>query len=240
MLLIETYAHSMLWFNGAEETGPGPDPATTPLIPANLDHAEKGSADDHAASAHPANTSHGHHSHCGAAHVHAASREGGSGGSSLSKVTAWMTELGCLFHSVIIGVEVGILRDSWSKTSSLIIALVFHQMIEGLGLSSIIASAGFSRSKAFLMVLAYSTTTPLGIAIGIAIDSSYNPESRAALITQGTLDAVSGGLLLYIGVVHLIFPDFCSSPRMPSQHRLGMYTALVLSAGAMCGLAAWA
>ncbi len=49
---------------------------------------------------------------------------------------------------------------------ALLLALSFHQALEGLSLASVINGGGFSRRKALAMVATYSVTCPLGIAIG--------------------------------------------------------------------------
>lgn len=38
--------------------------------------------------------------------------------------------------------------------------------------------------------------------------SAYNPNSGAALLAIGILDAISGGVLLYAGIVELLVHDF--------------------------------
>lgn len=46
------------------------------------------------------------------------------------------------------------------------------------------------------MVALYSATTSIGIAIGIAVSASYDAEGVTAKAVQGTLNGVSGGMLL--------------------------------------------
>lgn len=43
------------------------------------------------------------------------------------------------------------------------------------------------------MAFIFTITTPIGIAIGIGIASTYNANSTNALITQGIFDSVSTG-----------------------------------------------
>ncbi len=43
------------------------------------------------------------------------------------------------------------------------------------------------------MAFIFTITTPIGIAVGIGIASTYNANSTNALITQGIFDAVSTG-----------------------------------------------
>lgn len=51
----------------------------------------------------------------------------------------------------------------------------------------------------------------VGAAIGLAIGNSYHEGSKAALGTQGTLNAVAAGILLYNGIVDLIIPGVRTS-----------------------------
>ena len=44
-----------------------------------------------------------------------------------------------------------------------------------------------------LMAFIFTITTPVGIAIGIGIQSTYNANSLNALIVQGIFDSVSAG-----------------------------------------------
>ena len=55
-----------------------------------------------------------------------------------------------------------------------------------------------------MLVLIFSLSAPIGIAIGIGIHSSYDANSATANITQGTLEAVSAGILLYVAFVSLL------------------------------------
>lgn len=92
------------------------------------------------------------------------------------------------------------------------------------------------------MIVLYSLTCPVGIAVGIGIASTYNGETEAARGVQGAFNGVSGGMLLYISLVQLIAEDMskafagAAGPRT----RLLSYAALLLGAGLMCMLAVWA
>ena len=55
-----------------------------------------------------------------------------------------------------------------------------------------------------MLVLIFSFSAPVGIAIGIGIHSSYDANSATANIIQGTLEAVSAGILLYVAFVSLL------------------------------------
>eukprot|EP00798_Chlamydomonas_sp_ICE-L_P027974 gene27974-8859_t len=160
-----------------------------------------------------------------------------------AQVAAYMFEFGCVAHSFIIGLSLGVTVDGRSQVVALLIALSFHQGLEGLGLGSVVTQAGFSRLKGILMVVAYSLTAPAGVAIGIVVANTYNAETNVAIAVQGTLNCISGGMLLYVSLIQLIAEDFSredlTNPTSISV-KLCTYAALVFGAFCMCLLAEWA
>lgn len=91
------------------------------------------------------------------------------------------------------------------------------------------------------MVFFFSVTTPLGIALGMAMSTSYKENSPKALITVGLLNASSAGLLIYMALVDLLAADFMG-PRMQGSVKLQLksYIAVFLGAGGMSLMAKWA
>ncbi|TKY74905.1 Fe(2+) transport protein 3 [Spatholobus suberectus] len=149
-------------------------------------------------------------------------------------------ELGIVSHSVIIGLSLGV-SQSPCTIRPLIAALSFHQFFEGFALGGCISQAQFEASSATIMACFFALTTPVGVAIGTAISSGYNPYSPGALITEGVLDSLSAGILVYMALVDLIAADFLSK-RMSCNFRLQIvsYCMLFLGAGLMSSLAIWA
>ncbi|KAG2434372.1 hypothetical protein HYH02_012387 [Chlamydomonas schloesseri] len=165
-------------------------------------------------------------------------------GSLRLKVLAYMFELGCVFHSFIIGISLGVNTSDLVEVRALLIALGFHQFLEGISLASVVLRGGFTMVKGMFMIITYSLTCPVGIAVGMAIASSYDAESENARGVQGTLNGVSGGMLLYISLVQLVAEDMGrfvpGSPNGGAGARLISFLALFLGAGCMCILAVWA
>lgn len=91
------------------------------------------------------------------------------------------------------------------------------------------------------MVLFFSLTTPVGIAVGIGVTDVYKENSAKALIVEGVLDAASAGILIYMALVDLLAADFLS-PKLQSNGLLqfGANVCLVLGATSMAVLAIWA
>lgn len=141
---------------------------------------------------------------------------------------------------MIIGLSLGV-SQSPCTMRPLIAALSFHQFFEGFALGSCISEAQFKTSSATIMACFFALTTPLGVAIGTAIASNFNPYSPGALITEGILDSFSAGILVYMALVDLIAADFLSN-RMRCNFRLQImsYCLLFLGAGLMSSLAIWA
>ncbi len=91
------------------------------------------------------------------------------------------------------------------------------------------------------MVVVYSLTCPVGIAVGIGIAETYDPESTEARAVQGVFNGVSGGMLLYISLVQLIAEDMgkVQSGAASRSVRVMSYLALICGAALMCMLAVW-
>ncbi|PVI08607.1 Zinc/iron permease [Periconia macrospinosa] len=127
-----------------------------------------------------------------------------------------LIEGGILFHSVFVGMTISITAEGFVI---LLIAIVFHQMFEGLGLGSRIAAVPYPSGswKPWLLVVAFGTTAPIGQAIGLATRGSYDPNSAFGLIIVGVFNAISSGLLIYAALVDLLAEDFLSEE---AQHTL--------------------
>lgn len=100
-----------------------------------------------------------------------------------------LLEGGILFHSVFVGMTVSIETDGFI---TLLIAILFHQTFEGLGLGSRIAAVPYPKKsiRPWLLVFAFGTTAPIGQAIGLVARQSYDPNSAFALILVGTFNAM--------------------------------------------------
>lgn len=145
-----------------------------------------------------------------------------------------------MVHSVVIGLSMGASNNTCS-IKGLIAALCFHQMFEGMGLGGCILQAEFGVMKKLIMVFFFSVTTPLGIALGIGLSSSYEENSPTGLITVGVLNASSAGLLIYMALVDLLAADFMGSKLQGSiKLQVKSYMAVLLGAGGMSLVAKWA
>lgn len=87
-------------------------------------------------------------------------------------------------------------------------------MFEGLGVGSRLAFVRLPQKYNYMPILGailYGITTPIGIAAGLGVRETYNPDSTTANIVSGVLDAFSSGILLYTGLVEVRGPHkFCA------------------------------
>lgn len=150
-------------------------------------------------------------------------------------------EFGVIFHSVIIGLNLGVVG---SEFSTLYAVLVFHQSFEGLGIGARMSAIPFKPSSwlPWLLCGAYGLTTPIAIAIGLGLRTTYNPNSFTANVVSGVLDSMSAGILIYTGLVELLARDFLFNPlRTRDSKRLAfMMGTTFLGAGIMALLGKWA
>ncbi|ODQ55188.1 Zinc/iron permease, partial [Saitoella complicata NRRL Y-17804] len=127
---------------------------------------------------------------------------------SVTKLSVAVMEAGIVFHSILIGLTLVVAGDD--GFAPLFVVVIFHQMFEGLALGARIAEmqATISYVYRFTLCLIYSLITPIGCAIGIGVLDKFNGNDKGTLITLGTLDALSAGVLLYVGLVELLAHDW--------------------------------
>ena len=150
-------------------------------------------------------------------------------------------EFGVMFHSIIIGLNLGVVG---SEFGTLYVVLVFHQSFEGLGIGARMSAIPFKpRSRLpWILCAAYGLTTPISIAIGLGLRTTYNSGSFTANVVSGVLDSMSAGILIYTGLVELLARDFLFNPlRTKDNKRLTfMLVCVFLGAGLMALLGKWA
>jgi len=64
-------------------------------------------------------------------------------------------------------------------------------------------------------------TTPIAIAAGLGVRTTYKSGSFIANVVSGILDSISTGILIYIGLVELLARDFLfNSHRTKNKKQL--------------------
>lgn len=155
----------------------------------------------------------------------------------------FILEFGVIFHSIFIGLTLAV---TGSEFNVLYIVLVFHQTFEGLGLGSRLATATWPRAKSWMpwaLGIAYGVTTPIAIAVGLGVRTTFTPGSPTTMIVNGVFDSISAGILIYTGLVELMAHEFMFNPEMrrsSMKMMLFAFGCMVLGAGLMALLGKWA
>lgn len=120
-----------------------------------------------------------------------------------------------------------------SSFITLFIVILFHQMFEGIALGSRIALLPSRLLHKLLLAAGFGVTTPIGMAIGTGVLSQFNGNDPSTIVAIGTLDAFSAGILLWVGVVEMLFHDWWLGPLA----KVGVVKAALAMVGLMAGLA---
>ncbi len=190
----------------------------------------------------------GHEHHAGGlhditGHSHGVAHAVTSDDAAAKDIGTLILELGIMVHSVLIGLELG--TTTGTDYISLLIAISFHQLFEGMALGVRIAELKHVKRLAARLGIgcAYPITTPIGIAIGIGLHYSYEPSSPLALLSQAIIDSLAAGILIYNSYVELISMEMNQSQSFRAQKpvkQFACFLSLYIGAAAMAILAMWA
>jgi zinc transporter 1/2/3 len=164
-------------------------------------------------------------------------------GNADEKVGVMVLEAGILFHSLLIGLTLVVSGDSFFLT--LFAVILFHQMFEGIALGACIAQLSPKKAsfiQKMIMAGCFALITPIGMAIGIGVLDRFNGNDPSTLIAIGTLDALSAGILAWVGIVEMLARDWMHGPLLNSSvvRTLVAMTALVAGMILMSVLGKWA
>lgn len=94
----------------------------------------------------------------------------------------------------------------------------------------------------YIFLLTHSST-PGGMAIGIATHTLYSPDSEVGLLVVGIMNAISAGFLVYASLVELMSEDFLSDESwkvLRGKRRVYACLLVLLGAFLMSLVGAWA
>mmetsp|Transcript_35593 Transcript_35593/g.70767 ORF Transcript_35593/g.70767 Transcript_35593/m.70767 type:complete len:381 (-) Transcript_35593:273-1415(-) len=159
-------------------------------------------------------------------------------------VSLYAMELSISVHSIIIGVDIGLLAGGSNLTTlvALICAIAFHQGVEGMGLGTVLSSVqsgSTSFSKVAVFIALFTCSTPVGIIIGIC--TSSDSSNDYAVSAKGTANALAAGSLLYLSLTEMVASYFASSDlaRKPTL-KMSMIGCFAVGIAFMAIIAIWA
>ncbi|EPY28359.1 solute carrier family 39 (zinc transporter), member 1/2/3 [Angomonas deanei] len=153
--------------------------------------------------------SHGDETH---GHSHLAVRPPADMGHVRKVISAICMEFGVTFHSIFVGVAVGLTTNTELKP--LMVALFFHQLFEGMALGSRLVDAKFGDSLERGLAVMFAVSAPLGMVVStIAVSVSKDAISGGKFVTTlAILNSFCGGILLYLAF-NLLLNDFTSDMK---------------------------
>jgi zinc transporter 1/2/3 len=158
-------------------------------------------------------------------------------------ILLYSLELSISVHSVIIGVDIGLLtgRENMTALVTLICAISFHQLMEGIGLGTNMLSSKYSMGsmKVLAFITVFALTCSVGIIIGICTASST--ESSGQLFAKGIANSLAAGSLLYISLAEMV-PNYFTAADLTNRPRMKLLMIASFSFGVivMAVLAYWA
>lgn len=143
----------------------------------------------------------------------------------------------------MIGITLVVAGDSFFIT--LFVVILFHQMFEGIALGTCIAElpkAAASTLQKFIMAGTFALITPIGMAIGIGVLNQFNGNDPSTIIAIGTLDALSAGILAWVGIVEMLARDWMHGKMLTARlvRTISAMFALVAGLILMSVLGKWA
>ena len=155
-----------------------------------------------------------------------------------------------MLHSLVIGFTLAL--ASGADFESLVTAISFHQLFEGLSLGIRIAAlpppADSQRPSLWwlhpVLALLFALTTPAGILSGLVVfggggSHDSNSAGRAgagAKIAEGVLCAISAGMLIYAACVEMLAADIVLDPTLWRASKRRQLVALASVAFGAAGM----
>lgn len=114
-------------------------------------------------------------------------------------VTSFILAIALSVHSIFEGIAIG-LQNNFSSTLKIAIAVMIHKLPAALALG--INMKSISRPKSVLLMSTFATASPLGIGIGIGLDSMDLP------LLTGIFLSLCSGTFLYITCSEILVEEF--------------------------------
>jgi len=181
---------------------------------------------------------------CHHSHTHVTMNLLADSKSFLVLIKAYMMELAIAIHSVIIGVSMGMMGpDEISPLRALIIAVVFHQFFEGIGLGAVLSYVRMKLGafKVFMFAIIFGATISIGIAIGMGVSFLEEVDDHTHEFVTGCANSISAGTLIYVAMVEMMADEFSNQEiAMKMTQKFAMIGSFSFGVFVMAILAMWA
>jgi len=113
-------------------------------------------------------------------------------------------------HSFISGLALGV-ESNTTSLIALTVAIVSHKWVESFAVGVSLVRMGVPFKKFFLIMLAYSSMTPVGVFTGMGIYKAL--QGDGITLFSGIVGAVSAGTFIYVAVVDILVEEFTLTQR---------------------------
>ncbi|KAH6982872.1 hypothetical protein BKA56DRAFT_484285 [Ilyonectria sp. MPI-CAGE-AT-0026] len=103
---------------------------------------------------------------------------------------------------------------------------------------AVVIPTGLGMKKKLGLAALFAFITPIGMAIGIGVLQQFNGSNRSTLLTIGTLDALSAGILIWVGLVEMWAADWMvgSHGKKAELADANLLTTTLAATGLIAGL----
>lgn len=139
---------------------------------------------------------------------------------------AYILALSLTFHTILEGIALGIL----SKVTTVVnvfLGIIFHKFAAGLALGIYCLREELSKCKALPVVLSFSLAAPIGVAIGMGV------QSMSGDIAIGVFLALAAGTFIYISTTEIVAEELKGKKVVGKYF---MFVGGVVTFGAIIGI----
>jgi zinc transporter 1/2/3 len=134
-------------------------------------------------------------------------------------------------HSIIAGASLG-LESEFSTSVVIFLAIVCHKGSAAFALMVSLHSSGVGAARQRGILALFVTMTPLGLLAGTIASATLS--GQAALLIEGTFNALAAGTFIYVAVLDIIDEELAKS-----DDKLAMFALIVAGIALMALLAVW-
>lgn len=125
--------------------------------------------------------------------------------------------------------------DSWKALWTISLHKIFAAIAMGIALLRMLPNRPFL--SCFSYAFAFAISTPIGVAIGIIIDSTT--EGAAADWTYAIAMGLATGIFIYVAINHLLAKGYIPTSRVAASSPFHKYLAVLLGCATICVVMIW-
>lgn len=165
-------------------------------------------------------------------HSHAPSGEPFLGGEDLrSPLGAYAVLVALSLHSFVAGLALGA-QPKIASALVIFVAIMAHKSTAGFALGVSMARGGLPQGRAWRLLILFALATPLGIAVGMALDRAFQGALQVAV--EAAFLSLAAGTFVYVATLDILRDEFLESDGQWAQ-----WLFVTLAIGLAAVLAVW-